>query len=608
MTPRQLVLQKPAKAPPKPASAKSEFNRFKERKFQKAIELAQSLYVSGYGAIVGSEYVKKRLEAAGIANVVRNPYLANRDEIILNRARDSAESNFFVFLRFSTFKTSAFFTDPTSSAEGRKLSRKELMRRRSIWFSKKKDWAEKVASEVLEVSEKKDSNKFFAVLHGHWGENADEEKNRDDGVSSRKDVIRRFMLWHYDIDATGYHNWIHTTALDDVREREKDVGIVKVPSLEFTMPFTPGAENGPHLNFWFSCRMAALSFWKNFLKDKKINVMPGLAPNVNKRTVLKYIQQMRKNDEMALGIAHPSCILNVIVGRLPVGLLNLLSEKDEKGEYKYNWHAIKSFVKKYADGVGEFNPTLVDYMLHFNDPKVETYFQRKINELVTERITEGRKELGEEQLEQEGKLLEGRKEVGEIANDIEIAETTARKLKEGTEQIKVGLDAQVMEGAQMRENCVSYAFARRMNEKYRTFPYFDHDTHVYSRMKRYERLVGPLAYGRTVFVLGENAMNHLWKKGRMESKDVVYMMRHQQYKIPILPAMGEQGFMNEPVKIETETFLELDKGTLKPVAPRRDFGYKLKIVRDEIRHGMLNAKLVFRDLRKRAGRMFSTHT
>ena len=606
MTPRQLAPVKPAKAPPKTASAKSEFNRFKERKFGKALELAQSLYVSGYGAIVGTEYVKKRLEDAGIANVVCNPYLANQNEIILNRARDSSESNFFVFLRFSTFKASAFFTDPTSSAEGRTLSKKDLMRRRSVWFSKKKNWAENVASEVLEVSGKKDSNKFFAVLHGHWGENADEGKNRDDGVSSRKDVIRRFMLWHYDIDATGYHNWIHLTALDDIRERERDAGIVKVPSLEFTMPFTPGAENGPHLNFWFSCRMAAMSFWKNFLRDKKINVMPGLAPNVDKRTVLKYIQQMRKSDEMALGIAHPSCILNVIVGRLPVGLLNLLSEKDEKGEYKYNWHAIKSFVKTYADGVGEYNPTLVDYLLRFDDPKVEGYFQRKIGELVTERIKDGGKEVGEAQLEQEGKLIEGKREVGEMAHDVEIAK--AKKGKEGTEQIKVGLDAQVMEGAQMRENCISYAFARRMNEKYGTFPYFDHDTHVYSRMKRYERLIGPLAYGRTVFVLGENAMEHLWKNGGMGSKDVVYMMRHRQYRVPVLPAMGEQEYLNESVKIETETFLELDGGRLKPVAPRSDFGYKLKIVRDEIRHGILNAKLVLRDLRNRAGRMFSTHT
>ena len=560
MTPRQLAPVKPAKAPPKPDSKKKirTFNRFKEKKFLRAMEIAKELNGEGkkWGMIAGSEEVKERLIKEGFDDVVMNPLLANRNEIILNRARNTDESNFFVFIKFNALKTSVMFTDPTSSEEGRLLAQKEIVRFRSAWRNKK-GWAGQVANEILEVEKKKARNKFFAVMHGHWGENKDDGVHRDDGVSKRKDIIRQFMRWHYDIDATGYHNWVHETALRDIMEREKDVGIVKVPSLEFTMAFNRGARNGPHLNWWFKDIPTAIDVCRRLIWGKGENRMPGLAPNIDKRIVLREVNRLRKENSLALGIAHPSCILNVVVKRLPVGLLNLLTEKDEETEeYKYNWKAIKSFVEHYADGVGEYNTTLVDYPFHFDDKKVEGYFRGKVDELVAERIKDAPR------AESEGSV-------------------------DGTEKIMIDVDEQIIQNAELRENSVSYAFAQRMKEKYGVITYFDHDCHVYASSNSYDRSIGPLAYGRTAFTLKEGS------NAKMDSKTFVRVLRDKKFR-------------NKNVDVNTETFLELHKGRLMPVKPRRGSLYKIKTIKNEISHGVLNMRLAWLEVKRTLGKLITT--
>lgn len=540
---------------PKPAR-ESGFGRFRERNFGHALALAKRMHAKGWGAVVGSEKVKARLEAEGISDVVLEPKVAYENEIVLNRARDCSESNFFVFVKFNGFKATAFFTEPSNADEGRRLKRREILRKRNVWRASNRSWAEKTAKEIGEIEKNKGRNKFFAVVHGHWGENEDMGRNRDDGVSLRKDVIRQFMLWHYDIDATGYHNWIHKSAIDDISAREDAVGIRKVPSLEFTMPFNDGSENGPHLNFWFSSLDIAEEFWGRFIKRNKHSVMPGLAPSVRKREVLAYTKALRRNGDMALGIAHPSCILNVGVGRLPVGLLNLLNERKENGEPRYNWKAIGKFVKVHADAVGLFNPTLEDYPLHFGNEATEAYFRRKVDVLVGER-------MGSE---------------GTVMDDTDILEK--------------GIGEQMRPDVEMRENSVSYAFAQRMREKFGKVLYMDHDLHIYGKTKWYWRLVSPLAYGRTIFVLDEGSMGKL-RDSPLQGKDFVEMMCNRTFR-------GEDAVAG------TETFLELEGGRLKPVAPRRDIFYGLRTLKDKISHANLTLKLVWNDFRVHTERMFKT--
>ena len=338
MNPQNRLKKKLAKAPHKADSSGKprKFNPFREKKFKNALALTKLLYQNreikkfrktgssneetleeklvdaGWGVVVGSMRVQKRLEDEGIKTTY-NPLVAYRNEIILNRAKDSAGSNFFVFIKFSNFKTTAFFTDPSAGEGGRALTKKKLMRRRSAYRDKSK-WAEKTALELLRVSRRKPDDAFYACIHGHWGEN----HGRDDGISPRKDIIRQFMLWHYDVDATGYHNWIDKDVMADIARTEKSLGILKVLSTEFTYRFrTSTCDNGPHLNLWFADDETAEDFQRRFLKGKA-RKMPGLAPSQDKEDVLAYIRRKRQEKKLALGVAHPSCLLNLGGRRLPV--------------------------------------------------------------------------------------------------------------------------------------------------------------------------------------------------------------------------------------------------------------------------------------------------
>ncbi len=540
----RIVPQAPVGAPP--LQEYKEFSRSHKRNFEKVACLAEKLHSHGFTPIVGSARVKWLLAERGMHSVF-NPFVANENEIILNRARACADSNFFVFLGFDAVHALAFFTDPERGAKGRSLTKEELMRRSVSLANDKKpgeEWAAGVAAEALLVSEKKPRNTFYAIEHGHWGEN----KDMDDGVSPRKDVIRQMMLWHYDIDATGYHNWIDSGALADITLREKAVGIVKVPSLELTLPFGLGSLNDPHFNVWFAGKEIAEDFYQKFLRRRKITRFPGMAPEVEKRAVLGYITKMRDEDEIAFGVAHPSCVVKAGVP-LRMGILNLLTEKTSKGA-PYSWRAIKGFIHKYADGVAAYNPTIDDYKLRFREKSVQKYFEDEVWNEVSLGI---------------GKLN------GEEA--------------QGIDGYNDGVPGQV------RENNVNMAIAKAMKKDYGKFPYFDHDTHNYAPF-RFERAVSPLAYGRNTITFNDAAaFMELRKNGGLTSSDFVKILRGK-------------GYRGLPVEIGMDTFLELHKGRLRPVEARRSPFYGLLGFGNDIYHGWINVKYAalegWRRLRKAA--------
>jgi len=302
MAPQQKTLQKAAKAPGKnenffrfgfcQKSNKQKtdsdgrakvFSKFKEKRFQNALELTRELYTmrelrqidakgkapeetleerwvdAGWGVIVGSMQVQKRFREAGIESTYC-PLIANENEIVLNRGKDSPDSNFFVFIKFTSFRTTAFFTDPSSGEGGKALPKKKLMKKIITWTSKGK-WLKKAVDEITKLAKRKRKKSFYLCMHGHWGEN----KGRDDGISPRKDVIREMMKWHYDVDATGYHNWIDQEMLWDVTDREKGVGITHIPSTEYTYRFLHGiGDNGFHINLWFADEETAIDFHRKY--------------------------------------------------------------------------------------------------------------------------------------------------------------------------------------------------------------------------------------------------------------------------------------------------------------------------------------------------------
>lgn len=465
MQPQKLEGKRPAGAPPagKPKAA-GKFGRLREKRFMKAVELARIFCTkkkgegagARWGAIVGSREVQKRLEAEGIESVLDGG-LAFKNEIIINRGMGSADSNFFVFIKFGAFKTTALFTDPSPGEGGRALSKSKLMRRRNSWRAGG-DWAGKTAGEITRVSSAKATDSFYACLHAHWGENG----GRDDGVSPRKSIMRQFMLWHYDVDATGYHNWIDREAIMEVAEREKRAGIVKVPSTEYSYRFLQtSGDNGRHLNLWFASMETAMDFHRRYLKDKA-KEMPGMTPH-GQEGVMMYIRDKRRREEMALGIAHPSCMLPMPGKRIPVGLLNTLNLHDENGEY-YTWEKIVSFVRREADGVGAFNPTVGNYEVRF---RVESVC-KKIKELIA-------------------------KYVGAEAN--------------------------------MDENNINMAFAQAMKNEEGKFVYFDHDTHLFPPSRIYLRTISPLAYGRSVIHFTKEAMRRVRESGGLSAEEVIRIMR-----------------------------------------------------------------------------------
>ncbi|NYZ60631.1 hypothetical protein H0O01_02940 [Candidatus Micrarchaeota archaeon] len=324
------------------------FRSLQQRGIEKRQKLVDELQGLGFGIIDDSRLCKK-------------------GEIILNRGLNSPDSNFCVFIKTSFFgRTKVFFTDPSKGEGGKALSKRELMRRFSS-FRVSDAWAEKVKDEVLDVQKAKDPNTRFVVPHGHWGEN----EGKDDGASSRINIIREMLLWHYDIDATGYHNHVIPKHIREIAELERRCGILKVPSIELTLPHrNPDSSNGPHMNIYFSSLETASSFY-GMMVDRLVREFPGMAPVMERKKLLGRISDMRARNELALGIAHPYGETQLGAGVLSMGIINEL----DAGE-SLQW--LFDFIRKYADMVAIYNPTFSNSPVSFSGRLISEDFFRGI--------------------------------------------------------------------------------------------------------------------------------------------------------------------------------------------------------------------------------------
>ncbi|MFA5411879.1 MAG: hypothetical protein WC350_00835 [Candidatus Micrarchaeia archaeon] len=299
--------------------------------------------------------------------VIDDPRICKRGEIILNRGLDSPNSNFCVAMKTSFLgRTKVIFTDPSKGEGGKALSKRELMRRHSS-FGVSDAWVDRVRDDIIRVSRAKDTNTRFVLMHGHWGEN----EGKDDGASSARKIIREMLLWNYDVDATGFHNNVLGRFIRNITELESACGILKVPSIELTLPRrNPDDSNGPHLNIYFRDIDAAESFYR-LIEDRLVRVFPGMAPVLERAAVLGRISDMRERDELALGVAHPYGETELGFGTLSMGLLNELGA-DESLPWVFD------FVRRYADLVAIYNPTFSNAEVSLVNRMIPDAFFREI--------------------------------------------------------------------------------------------------------------------------------------------------------------------------------------------------------------------------------------
>ncbi len=316
--------------------------------------------------------IAKRLQRQGFG-IIDDRRLCKKREIILNRGLNSPDSNFYVFIRTTIFgRTKVFFTDPSRGEGGEKLSKRQLMRRFSTGpFGSSEKWKRKVEETVIRTSAIKAPSARFVNMHGHWGENAtgyyEKRRFKDDGVSSRRNIIREQMLWHMDIDATGYHNNIIPEHLMEIIDMEAAAGMLKVPSIELTLPrANPDHSNGPHLNIYFRDLDTAIAFYK-LTEERLVRVFPGMAPVMERSALLKKIDEMRTQDQLALGVAHPYGETKLGERMLRMGLINEI-DAGESIEF------ILNFVRDHADAIAIFNPTFSNNPVSFPSRMISEAF------------------------------------------------------------------------------------------------------------------------------------------------------------------------------------------------------------------------------------------
>ncbi|MCM8830701.1 MAG: hypothetical protein NC918_00710 [Candidatus Omnitrophica bacterium] len=204
-----------------------------------------------------------------------NDKFHKENELIYNRAinhdgTDNGKSNFFVFVKIKPLYCKIFFFNPDYSQEAYFLKPNEIYQ--NIYL---KNYTSQeinhTIKKIIHIANKKPNNSYFILLHSHVGYiNGVNllEKHLDDGQSDQLIIIRQLMLHHYDIDASGMHNNFIPSLFIQQQNMEKQVGIIKVPSIEITLPLNKRAANGPHEIAWFSSVKDAIDYHNYFFKER----------------------------------------------------------------------------------------------------------------------------------------------------------------------------------------------------------------------------------------------------------------------------------------------------------------------------------------------------
>lgn len=289
----------------------------------------------------------ERLLGAGFSPIT-SPLLVKSDEIIYNRGIDEAgndngKSNFFVFVKVGGNKLTTLFFDPDYGPNAALLKPKEIYRTHEIKSFSVLGF-DALMSEISATAAKKPHTSYFTILHGHVGfiDGINLLENHyDDGESGHAAIVRQLMLHHYDLDTMGMHNNFVAELYQSQSGLERTAGIIKLPSVEATVPISDEGANGPHENLWFASARVALEYHRRFFKHRT-GRYPPYATKSSMEEMMRYNKRLLKERQVAIGIPHAAAASIISwLGRVAAG--------------EWSRAALEKHVQEDVQGIGAFN-------------------------------------------------------------------------------------------------------------------------------------------------------------------------------------------------------------------------------------------------------------
>ncbi len=309
----------------------------------------------------------ERLLGAGFSPV-NSALLARPDEIIYNRginsdSRDNGKSNFFVFVKIDGNAATALFFDPDYGPNAALLKPDQIYRQMNLTGFTAKG-IDAVMTQILATAEKKPLTSYFTVLHGHYGVIDGLnllDSHFDDGESDQVAIVRQLMLHHYDLDFTGMHNNFVAELYHSQTRLEQHAGIVKLPSVEATLPISDEGANGPHENIWFADPREGLEYHQRFFKHRT-GKYPPYATKSSMDEMMRYNKRLSRERGAAFGIPHAAAASVISwLGRVANG--------------EWNRVALENHVREDIQGIGAFNLDIAaSRKLSSDNPSEMKYF------------------------------------------------------------------------------------------------------------------------------------------------------------------------------------------------------------------------------------------
>ncbi|MFC2162524.1 hypothetical protein ACFLRF_02490 [Candidatus Altiarchaeota archaeon] len=243
---------------------------------------------------------------------------SSEDENIYNRG-GSGKSNMFVFTRKMNGRLRVFYSNPNPDTT---LPRDEvLVVRDHDGLQDKEAWMRSTLKEIDAISALKPEKTLYLSTHSHLGriltpDNPQGRRVIGEGSSTDKAMIRQFMLYHRDVDATVNHNHFNPADYADVQEKERAANILKVPAVEITLPVEHEDTFGPHFLAYFSDPATAVELDDKMLSTKWSRHSRNIAsagirldrmdPPMTFDGALEHFNGLRSQGKLAIGMAHPA--------------------------------------------------------------------------------------------------------------------------------------------------------------------------------------------------------------------------------------------------------------------------------------------------------------
>ncbi len=308
----------------------------------------------------------ERLLSAGFSPV-NSPLLVKQNELVYNRGisaegRDNGKSNFCVFVKIDGNKAETLFFDPDFGPNAALLKQDQIYREMKITGFTAKGLDE-VMTGITAAAEKKPLTSYFTVLHGHTGfiDNINLLENHyDDGESEQAAIVRQLMLHHYDLDFMGMHNNFVAELYHSQTKLERQAGIIKLPSVEATVPISDEGANGPHENIWFASPREALAYHQRFFKHRT-GKYPPYATKSSMDEMMRHNRRLSEDGGAAFGIPHAAAASIISwLGRVSTG--------------EWSREALEKHVREDIQGIGAFNLDISNSKLVSDNPSEMKYF------------------------------------------------------------------------------------------------------------------------------------------------------------------------------------------------------------------------------------------